>query len=496
MKNMIKNPHPHSIRLKIWGAILGVTVLVLLCMWFFQVVLLDRFYMAEKKNEILRDTRTVVQTVEEIGLSKDQAVELGNALNEIAFPKNYYVEVITPSGFLYSKGGMEGENSILRYNFGLRQQIIYNMLASGEEYYLEDDLMSVYGNRFYVGATYQEHEGEAYLVMMESALAPVNEAVSTIQKQLILLSVVLIVLATVIAFVLARSLTEPILKISKAAKQVAAGDLQVAVHVKSKDEIGRLSENFNTMVREINKVNTLQRELVANVSHDFRTPLTMIKGYAETIKDLTGDSREKRNQQLDVIIQESDRLNTLANDILDLSKLQSGQLQLQYREFDLAQKLREIMKRYDLLATNEQFQFSLDAPEHVPVFADEVKIEQVIYNIVNNATNHTGPDKKVMVSLEDGPQWATVRVTDTGNGIKPEDMPLIWDRYYKPYKKNDRKGMGTGLGLSIVKGILTAHRFQFGVDSVVGRGSTFWFQVQKVQAAAPGSSKGEKSSSK
>lgn len=441
---------------------------------------MDRFYLVEKKNEILKDTKTVVQTVNEIGLSEENA--LAEALNPMAFRKNYYIEVITPSGYLYWKGGVEGENSILRYNFNLRRQIILNMLESGEEYFLQDNIVSVYGDRFYVGATYQEYEGNPYLVMVESALAPVKEAVSTIQKQLIILSVVLIGLATGIAFLLARSLTKPILKISDAAKQVAAGDLTVKVHVNSKDEIGKLSQNFNQMVREINKVNTLQRELVANVSHDFRTPLTMIKGYAETIKDLTGDNPEKRNQQLDVIIQESDRLNTLANDILDLSKLQTGQLQLQYREFDLGQKLRDIMKRYDLLATNEQFQFSLQAPEHLMVYADEVKIEQVIYNIVNNATNHTGADKRVMVSLEDGDQWATVKVSDTGNGIKPEDMPLIWDRYYKPYKKNDRKGMGTGLGLSIVKAILTAHQFQFGVNSTVGKGSTFWFQVKKADS--------------
>lgn len=219
--------------------------------------------------------------------------------------------------------------------------------------------------------------------------------------------------------------------------------------------------------------------MVANVSHDIRTPLTMIKGYAEIIKDLTGDNKQKREEQLDVIIEESNRLNVLVNDILDLSRLQAGQITIQKTEFDLGVKLRDVMKRYRLLEINENFQFSLEAPEHCMVYADEVKIEQVLYNIINNATNHTGEDKKVMIALEENEQWATVKISDTGAGIKQEDMPLIWDRYYKPYKKKDRKGMGTGLGLSIVKAILSAHKYLFGVDSVLGKGSTFWFEIEK-----------------
>ena len=264
---------------------------------------------------------------------------------------------------------------------------------------------------------------------------------------------------------------------------MAKGDLSVQVAVSSKDEIGHLADHFNQMVREINRSNTLQRELVANVSHDFRTPLTMIKGYAEMIRDLTGESREKRNQQLDIIIAESNRLNLLANDILDLSKLQAGQQPLHPSVFDLGTKLRDVLKRYDLLKTNEGFTFTLDAPEHVLVYADEIKMEQVLFNIINNATNHTGADKKVFIRAVEKPRTVRVEITDTGAGIKPEDLPLIWERYYKPYKKKDRKGMGTGLGLSIVKAIFVAHGFDYGVDSVLGHGSTFWFEITRPDPA-------------
>lgn len=465
-----------SIKLKLWCSIMGITAVVILCFWLFQVILLEDLYLIKKQNKILSDTKSVAETIN----SSSDLQSLEYSLNSFAFQNNYCIEVTNLGGMTLGVFGISSENSILRNHFKLRQQVLQNILNSGQEYILQDGYSSVYGNRFYVGSTSQKSQTLGnYLLLIESELAPVHEAVNTTKTQLIYLSIILIVLSTFAAFMLSRTLTKPILKISQAAQQVAAGDLNVHVHIKSKDEIGKLSQDFNLMVREINKSSTLQKELVANVSHDIRTPLTMIKGYAEIIKDLTGDNKQKREEQLDVIIEESNRLNVLVNDILDLSRLQAGQITIQKTKFDLGVKLRDVMKRYRLLEINENFQFSLEAPEHCMVYADEVKIEQVLYNIINNATNHTGEDKKVMIALEENEQWATVKISDTGAGIKQEDMPLIWDRYYKPYKKKDRKGMGTGLGLSIVKAILSAHKYLFGVDSVLGKGSTFWFEVEK-----------------
>lgn len=475
-----------SIKHKLWFSILGVSMAVILAIWLFQVVFLERFYLAGKKQEILQDTQIMASTIND-SMKEDfpeysETVAYLNAirkLDDIAYEKRYYIQLVNNSGLQIASIGAQGKNSILQYNFKVREQIIQNLFASGEEYFLQENVFSVYGERFYIGATYQENNFGSYILLIEHNLASVTEAVETIKHQLVFISVFLFLLASLAAFLLARSLTSPILKISEAAREIAKGNLGIKVSVKSKDELGRLSNDFNVMSKEIAKASTLQRELVANVSHDIRTPLTMIKGYAETIKDLTGDHKEKRNQQLDIIIEESNRLNTLVNDILDLSRLQAGQLPIEKKEFDLAAKLRDIIKRYDLLTSNEGFVFSLTAPDSVTVYADEVKIEQVIYNIINNATNHTGADKQVRVILEDKPDKAIVKIEDTGAGIKPEDLPLIWDRYYKPYKKNDRKGMGTGLGLSIVKAILTEHHFEYGVDSVLGQGSTFWFEVKK-----------------
>lgn len=466
-----------SIRQKLWISIIGVTVISIILLWFFQVSLLEQTYLVGKKNEILESTKSVVSLVNKNGLTE----EAFEALKNLSYQKNYCIQVysrISERGATIVPAGSNNifeDKKFAKY----KPSIIGNLMISGEEYYLEDRLYSSYGVRFYVGATHQQTATSDYIVLVASTLAPVKEAVSTIKIQLIYLSIYLILSFSVFAFFLARWLTRPILQISQAAKDLSKGEMDVRVSVKSKDEIGRLADDFNVMASEISKVNQLQREIIANVSHDFRTPLTMIKGYAETIKDLTGDNKEIREQQLDIIIEESDRLNRMANDILDLSKLQSGQLELQYRAFDLSQKLRDIRKRYDLLVEKEHYIMTIEMPERVLVFADEIKIEQVIYNMVNNAVNHTGKDKKVTIVLEELEDKAIVKIIDTGHGIKNEDLPLIWDRYYKPYKKDDRKGMGTGLGLSIVKAILVAHGLNFGVQSVIDQGSTFWFEINK-----------------
>ena len=284
----------------------------------------------------------------------------------------------------------------------------------------------------------------------------------------------MIVLATAVAFFVARSFTKPVVNLSRAAQEIARGNLDVSVPVTSGDELGELSQNFNYMASELNKINKLERELVANLSHDIRTPLTMIRGYAEMIKDITGEDKVQREQQLDIIVDETNHLSRLANDALDLSRMQAGQIAMKYTVFDAAQQMRDIISRYRLLEQTEGFNFVCNAPEHCMVYADETRIEQVIYNLLNNAVNHIGEEKCITLSLvpEKGTAWISVQ--DTGSGIAPEDLPLIWDRYYKPYHK-DRPGMGTGLGLSIVKAVLEGHHAPFGVDSALGKGSTFWF---------------------
>lgn len=462
-----------SIKVKLWLAIVGITVLVSVVIWICQVTLLEQSYLSNKKDEILQHTAQISQLLETKGI-----VFATVEIDQIALENNYSIEIYVAGAPPFTSQPA-GSRNILEGRLKERTFILHDLRSYGGGIRLYPGPITDDGLSSYIGASLQYVDGAEHFTLVASTLAPVKEALFVIQRQLLLITIILIVLASLIAFVIAHSISKPISRLTHATQQLARGNLGIRVTVTGRDEIARLGENFNIMSLEIARANKLQRELVANLSHDIRTPLTMIKGYAETIRDLTLDNTAKAQQQLEIIIQETDRLNTLVTDILALSQLQAGRLQLTYTQFDFSKVLSDVLKRYQLLIIQEGFQFELHCPPEVTITADQNKMEQVIYNLINNATNHTGADKKIIITVEEQQDCILFRVQDTGVGIPAEHLPLIWDRYYKPYKKNDRKGMGTGLGLSIVKEILLAHEYAFGVDSLVGQGSTFWVQLKR-----------------
>jgi signal transduction histidine kinase len=251
----------------------------------------------------------------------------------------------------------------------------------------------------------------------------------------------------------------------------------VRLKPKSDDEIGRLSGAINHLGEELSKTEQIRRDFIANVSHELRTPLSLIRGYAETVRDVSGDNRDKREEQLGIIIEESERLGLIVDDILDLSRMQSGSISLDTAPFDLSKTIDGVVKRYDILSAQTGIQIACDNNEGVLVQADEARIEQVLYNLINNAFNYSKSGGIVTVRVKPKENAVRVEVSDTGSGIADKDLDNIWERYYKGDKSEGRKAVGTGLGLAIVKNILEAHKAKFGVNSIIGKGTTFWFQL-------------------
>ena len=200
----------------------------------------------------------------------------------------------------------------------------------------------------------------------------------------------------------------------------------------------------------------------------------MIKGYGEVMRDIPG---ENTAENIQVVIDETTRLSELVNDLLDLSKIQSGSRKAIFEEFDLTAAIEEIMKRYDAFTAHQGYHITFASNERAMVFADRGMILQVLYNLINNAVNYTGDDLSVTVKQEVHDGRVHISVTDTGQGISEDELPQIWDRYYKVDKVHRRAMIGTGLGLSIVKGVLELHNAAYGVESKVGCGSTFWFEL-------------------
>lgn len=316
-------------------------------------------------------------------------------------------------------------------------------------------------------------------VFVYSLLEDLNGANIVLRSQVVYITMMVIVIACFIAYFLSIKITRPITKITNKAKELGEGNYNIRFDNSDVLEIDELATTLNHVGEDLSKIDELRRDLMANVSHDLKTPLTMIRAYAEMVRDLSYKDKEKMDKDLNVIIEETERLNVLVNDILDLSKMQADADNLKIEEFNLSQVVLEVMDKYEILKTTENYQFIVDVPDKAMVKADRQKIMQVIYNLVNNAINYTGPDKKVMVTVKATKKEYIVEIKDTGKGIKKEEVPYIWDKYYKSEKKHQRNVVSTGIGLSIVREILAKHKFAYGVKSKEKEGTTFYFKIKR-----------------
>lgn len=321
-----------------------------------------------------------------------------------------------------------------------------------------------------------DSNGKSYYVLASYSMAIVRETVLMLQLWLLLAGGIAIPLAFLFAYVFCKHLTRGLNTMSETAVKLAHGDYTVEFFNADYEEMAKLSDTLNYVRDEVKKSEDFQREILANTTHDLKTPLTMIKAYASMIMEISGDNPEKRNKHLQVIIDESDRLTGLVNDVLSVSKLRSNMDEVNLKVFNLTELVYAIVNKFGYLQESQGYNFMIDIQPDLYTRADEDKIYQVLYNLIGNAANYTGEDKTVYISLKSSLDGTVNKFTvrDTGNGISKEDLPEIWNRYYRVKENHPRPIKGTGLGLSIVKVILENHSFVFGVDSEVGNGSEFW----------------------
>ncbi len=320
-----------------------------------------------------------------------------------------------------------------------------------------------------------EHNGTEYLIVQRANVSPVGTMVTTLENQVLFIGAFLILIALLLAIIMSKLITKPIVQINKSAKNLAAGRYDIEFSGHGYREIEELSDTLNYAAKELSKNDELQKELIANVSHDLRTPLTMIKGYSEVMRDIPGENTPENVQ---VIIDEATRLSDLVNDMFDLSKLRSGARHPNLGVFCLTESVRDTLYRYEKLTGQGGYKIEFNFDCEQWVYADDGMILQVLYNLINNAINYCGEDKYIGVTQSVDGDTVRISVTDHGEGISAEDIPFIWDRYYKVDKVHKRTTVGTGLGLSIVKGILELHNATYGVTSTLGVGSTFWFELK------------------
>ncbi len=321
--------------------------------------------------------------------------------------------------------------------------------------------------------------GENTYLFIYSPLTPVSTTINILAEMLIIVTILSILIGLIMSLIISRRLARPLNSITESAARLAEGRYDIHFEGTGYAETEELASTLNYAAEELSKSDKLQKDLVANVSHDLKTPLTMVKSYAEMIRDLSGDNPEKRNKHLQVIINEADRLNMLVNDLTSLSKMQAGVDALNLAPADLKQVAAEAIESYSLHVEQDGFRFTLETRGDTTAMADEKKIYQVFSNLIGNAVRYSSDEKEVTVRLTEKEDCVRCEVIDKGQGISAEDLDSIWDRYYQSSGNHSRTSKGSGLGLSIVKQIFLLHHAEYGVESELNKGSDFWFELKK-----------------
>jgi signal transduction histidine kinase len=459
------------LKLKIWLYFMVFTLIVFILLWVFQIFFLEHIYESMK----IRDVNEAAETLVESYSTMDSA-DFTALLSSTSSEHEICIEVYDKYGrSIYSREYLG--DCVIHGRENNTFEFLERISSSddGQIYYKIKNPRSGYDMLLYGCAMGDSAKPTGY-ILINSELVPVGSTVKIIRKQLKLITGILILIAFVISLYVSRKIAKPIENITKSAEKLAKGDFKTKFDGRGYLEAHRLADTLTYAENELSKVDTMQRDLIANISHDLRTPLTMLKAYAEMIRDLSGDNPKKRAEHLEIIINETDRLALLVNDVLDLSKLESGKQKLSCTSFDIRSKLSEIISRFKGISQKMGYHIHFMPDAERMVYCDVVKIEQVIYNLINNAINYTGADKQVYVRQINQSDGVLIEIEDTGDGIEEDKIKLIFDKYYRS-ENHKREVVGTGLGLSIVKAVLKLHNYDYGVKSVLGKGSIFWFKI-------------------
>ena len=503
MAQTTKTRHLPGIRGQLMWFLCFICLFLLGLFWFLSTQLLEPLYTKHIEKQLTSQAESIVSQL-------DKAIAKGDTLSRWSFGHLFlnddFFEKLTVE--LYSGGTLNSfcvdiSDSTLRQIYKIENQSYCNL----HETFLSDSANSKVVNtaiamrkkcrttpggfvqtlnpprlsgsaQLLVGRTTADG---SYTVLVTTSLVHVAEASNVLSTLLPLAAAMIFLFAMSAAWLFSEWFTKPLRQLSSAARQMAMGNYAVQVDSTRNDELGTLARDFNHMAAEVQHAAQMQRELLANVSHDLRTPLTLIKGYAETVRDLTGDDKAHRDEQMNIIVDETDRLTALVSSVMELSKVTSGADRCQRVHFDMGQLCDEVCERYDAVCAQNNWHLELELPDReLPVYADPEMMQRALHNLLGNAMHHIGADGIFILRATPCTEGVRVEVEDHGPGIPPEDLPYIFDRYYR--SRSDAGKQGTGLGLSITKAIFQQHGFRFGVQSIVGKGTTFWFIMNDLPA--------------
>ncbi|MGN1136224.1 MAG: ATP-binding protein [Oscillospiraceae bacterium] len=491
---------PRSFCVKLWLYFAAFSAIIFAMLWLLQTVFFQNFYdMMLKRNtekvagEIIGkcDSSELVEIVDELTYKNSLLIFLtdlqGNVIYSSdeyssSYRRNYEEDYRNRS----EKNPYRSSDEIQSWQIGNYRNLpddfdnFTEKLAESKTGIVSYEFENSYIYGEYIPASDNSSNifgGCKAILYISSPIEAVGSAVSIIKMQLIWVTAASLIIGFILAFFIARKFSKPVLAISKQAKRMVDGSFGENAEKGFCAELDELSDTLCHTSAELKKAKEFQKELLANISHDLRTPLTMIIGYAEIIRDISWEEEKQRNDDLAVIIREANRLTELVNEILEYSELQSGSLEINFDRIDIGTLAESTIGQFESLCRSNGYTIEKEIQANAAIKGNEKLLTRVLYNLIDNAIRHTGESKKIKLIVKELPQTVRIEVCDHGEGISEDILPYIWDRYFTSRQR--KQNGGSGLGLAIVKQIVLLHGGKYGADSCIGSGSVFWVELKK-----------------
>lgn len=461
---------------RLWSANMLLVIIGIAFLWTVQILLFEPNYINVTKESLLETVQETAAAIEEMAVDPDDLPEE---------PLLFLSKTIVGTLFLVDEDGeiLAAFNNGQQLNIdGLSNE--YNWLLSHAPTVLDGESLSAVedfekSSAILIGVPTTLFQRPAAL-LLSNTITQIEALQSLNRQQLFLFTIILTIFASTISFFLAQHFIRPIKTIKEAIIRLTNGELYSVPKLKRSDELGTLSESVADLSTELQRVDVLRKEVIANISHELRSPLALITGYGEMVRDVSGNDERLRKEHMDLIISEAHRMSAMVDDIMDFSIMQAGYTQLKneiWNTYEVVSSVvayaRGIANQYDITVD-----FEADRTDGNALF-DRIKMEQVLRNLINNGINHTPKNERLLIKLTNTSAGTKVAVINPGKDIPPEQLELIWERYQRVQHQAGHKE-GTGIGLAIVKTILTSHAFEYGAESKNGV-TCFWFVVPRLE---------------
>ena len=490
---MKKTKFKNSIKIKLFIGILIFSFFLVTLGSILNLNFFEDYYMSKKKEFILESAKQFDEKLKSNLINNENIyTELEKLVSNIGgniIITDYKGNSVISSSF----NNIRMQNGRGRGNYKTIDEInLKNIIDSG--YYFEEKIHPRYNTNFlYMG--YRLYDGD--VLWIETPIEAIKLSAEIANKFNFIIGIISLTIGGIIAYIFANKFTKDIIELNRVAKNISNLKFDDEIYINSSDEIGMLALSLGQMSKKLketigklesaniklkkdidikDRIDKMRKEFISNVSHELKTPISLIQGYAIALKQNIFTNSEKKEFYVDVIIDESDKMDKLVKDLLNLSELDSKMYKININEFDISSLIDIVLNKYKKIIKEKSLIIKLEKPDIVMVKADELRIEQVVTNYLNNAINHVKNPNIIKIKIDELDNKVRVSIYNTGDKISDEDIPKLWMSFYKVDKARTRDYGGSGLGLSIVKSIMEMHNGNYGVENI-DNGVNFYFEL-------------------